>query len=147
MSVPEMVLTCSCPDRRGLVSEVTRCLFERNCNILDSQQYGDRDTGRFFLRLHFASETGIAKPALETDFRAVAEKFAMQAQFFDASRKTRALIMVSKFGHALVDLLYRVRIGSLKMEVPLIVSNHPDLADVAAANAIPFMHLPVAKIG
>jgi formyltetrahydrofolate deformylase len=68
----------------------------------------------------------------------------MQALFFDTARKTRALLMVSKYGHALVDLLYRIRIGALAMEVPLIVSNHRDYEDVAAAANIPFVHLPVA---
>jgi formyltetrahydrofolate deformylase len=140
-----MILTFSCPDQRGIVADVSRFLFEHNCNILESQQYGDKDSGRFFLRVHFASEGGIGKPWLEKEFAPVAEKFAMQAEFFDAAKKTRALIMVSRFGHALVDLLYRVRVGSLKMDVPLIVSNHKDFADVAAAAGIAFVHLPMTK--
>ena len=138
-------MTVSCPDRRGIVADVTRFLFERNCNILDSQQFGDRETGRFFLRVHFASEGGIGKAELEAAFAPLTAKFAMDAEFFDAAHKTRALILVSRFGHALVDLLYRVRIGAVKMQVPLIVSNHRDLEDVAAANGIPFVHLPVNK--
>ncbi|HZQ39192.1 MAG TPA: ACT domain-containing protein, partial [Rhizomicrobium sp.] len=145
MNFPELVLTISCPDRRGIVADVTRFLFERDCNILDSQQFGDRESGRFFLRMHFASEAGIGKTALEEAFGSIARHFAMEAEFFDATRKTRTLIMVSRFGHALVDLLYRVRIGAVKMEVPVIVSNHRDLEDVAAANAIPFIHLPVGN--
>ena len=143
MSQPDFVLSISCPDRRGIVAEVTRFLFERNCNILDSQQFGDRANGRFFMRVHCLSEGGIAIPWLEKEFAPLAEKFAMQAQFFDIERKTRAAILVSKFGHALVDLLYRVRIGAIALEVPLIVSNHRDLEDVAAGQGIPFVHLPV----
>ena len=145
MIFPEFVLTLSCPDRRGIVAEVSRFLFEKNCNILDSQQFGDRGNGRFFMRVHGLSEGGISIPALEQAFAAIAQAFAMEAQFFDQTRKTRALIMVSRFGHALVDLLYRIRIGALPMEVPLIVSNHVDFADVAAAGNIPFVHLPMGK--
>jgi formyltetrahydrofolate deformylase len=139
----DYVLSINCPDRRGIVAEVARFLFERNCNILDSQQFGDRGNGRFFLRIHLLSEGGVGLSALERDFAPVAEKFQMDAQFFDSAKKTRALIMVSKFGHGLVDLLYRLRIGAIPMEVPLIVSNHRDFEDVAAANAIPFFYLPV----
>ena len=145
MTPPEFVLALSCPDRRGIVAEVSRFLFEKNCNILDSQQFGDRGNGRFFMRVHGLSEGGISIPALEEAFAAIAQAFAMEAQFFDQTRKTRALIMVSRFGHALVDLLYRIRIGALPMEVPLIVSNHVDFADVAAAGNIPFVHLPMGK--
>jgi formyltetrahydrofolate deformylase len=145
MTQPEFVLSIACPDRRGIVAEVTRFLFERNCNILDSQQFGDRGNGRFFLRVHCLSEGGIGIPWLEKEFSAIAEKFAMQAQFFDSARNTRVLIMVSKFGHALVDLLYRARIGAIPLEIPLIVSNHRDYEDVAAAQNIPFVHLPMTK--
>jgi formyltetrahydrofolate deformylase len=145
MTQPEFVLSISCPDRRGIVAEVTRFLFERNCNILDSQQFGDRGNGRFFLRVHCLSEGGIGIAWLEKEFAAIAEKFAMDAQFFDSTRKARVLIMVSKFGHALVDLLYRARIGAIPLEIPLIVSNHRDYEDVAAAQNIPFVHLPMTK--
>src|SRR5437016_411012 len=131
MAYPDFVLALSCPDRRGIVAEVTRFLFERNCNILDSQQFGDRVNGRFFMRVHCQSEGGLEISALEVQFAPIAQKFAMQAAFFDKERKTRAVIMVSKFGHALVDLLYRVRIGAIAMDVPLIVSNHRDFEDVA----------------
>ena len=140
-----MVLTLSCPDKRGIVADVSRFLFERNCNILDSQQYADREAGRFFLRIHFASEGGIGKPRLEKEFAAIAQNFAMDFAFFDTARKTRAALLVSRHGHALVDLLYRVRIGSLPMEVPLIISNHREFEDVARSAAIPFIYLPVTR--
>jgi formyltetrahydrofolate deformylase len=143
MAHPEFVLSIASPDRRGIVAAVTRFLFERNCNILDSQQFGDRTNGRFFLRIHGLSEGGIGIGWLEKEFAGLAAEFAMQAQFFDAGAKTRAVILVSRFGHALVDLLYRARIGAIPLEVPLIVSNHRDLEDVAAASKIPFLHLPV----
>jgi formyltetrahydrofolate deformylase len=87
MTQPDFILSISCPDRRGIVAEVTRFLFERNCNILDSQQFGDRANGRFFLRIHCLSEGGIGIPWLEKEFAALAEKFAMNAQFFDSAAR------------------------------------------------------------
>jgi len=145
MRPPELVLSISCPDRRGIVAEVSCFLFERNCNILDSQQFGDRANGRFFLRIHCLSEGGIDLAQLESEFASIAREFAMDVQFFDTAKKTRVLIMVSKFGHGLVDLLYRARIGAIPLEVPLIVSNHRDYEDVAVAQNIPFVYLPVTR--
>lgn len=145
MTTPELVLTLSCTDKRGIVADVSRFLFERNCNILDSQQYADRAAGRFFLRIHFASEGGIGRPWLEKEFAATAQLFDMDFAFFDTAKKTRAVILVSRHGHALVDILYRVRIGSLPMEVPLIISNHRDFEDVANSASISFVYLPVTR--
>ncbi|HEY0300203.1 MAG TPA: formyltetrahydrofolate deformylase [Rhizomicrobium sp.] len=141
---PRGVLTIACPDRRGIVAQVSRFLFDGGCNIIDSSQFGDRDNGRFFLRIYFASESGTAIGELEKAFAPIAKEFAMDAHFHDAATKTRTVIMVSRFGHCLVDLLYRIRIGALPIDVPLIVSNHRDLADVAAASGIPFRYLPVS---
>ncbi|HEY7977786.1 MAG TPA: formyltetrahydrofolate deformylase [Rhizomicrobium sp.] len=145
MSTPEPhgILTLSCPDKRGIVAAVSRYLFEQDCNILDSSQFGDRANERFFLRTSFALPEGRTVAQVEAGFADIAREFAMDVQFHDAARKTRTVIMVSKFGHCLVDLLYRVRIGALPIEVPLIVSNHRDFADVAAANGIPFRYLPM----
>jgi len=141
----KVILTIACPDKMGIVAKVSRFLVDHGCNIIDSSQFGDRANGRFFLRIFFASEQGADVTDLERDFGPIAGEFAMDANFFDASRKTRTLIMVSKFGHCLVDLLYRVRIGALPIELPVIVSNHRDFADVAAAHGIPFRYLPVTK--
>jgi len=135
------VLTVSCPDRMGIVANVSRYLFENGCNVIDSAQYGDPNNGRFFLRISLAPGTSIEK--LRAGFGTIAADFAMDAAFHDAAVKTRTLIMVSKLGHCLVDLLYRHRIGALPIEIPVIVSNHRDFADVAAASGIPFRYLPV----
>ncbi len=143
MTKESYVLTVSCPDRRGIVANVTRYLFDSGCNIIDSAQYGDRDNGRFFLRISFASETGAKLDAIREGFAPIAKEFDMTAEIHDTAVKTRTLIMVSKLGHCLVDLLYRHRIGALPIEIPVIVSNHRDFADVAAANGIPFRYLPV----
>ncbi|MEI9991905.1 MAG: formyltetrahydrofolate deformylase [Rhizomicrobium sp.] len=140
---PLGVLTIACPDRRGIVARVSRFLFDAGCNIIDSSQFGDRGNGRFFLRIYFDSESGTPIETLEKSFAPLAQEFEMDAHFYDTARKTRTIIMVSKFGHCLVDLLYRIRIGALPIDVPLIVSNHRDLADVAAASGIPFRYLPV----
>ena len=142
---PSFVLTISCPDRMGIVAAVSRFLYDHRCNIIDSAQFGDLSNGRFFLRTYFLSENGIGVEDLRTEFAEIADKFEMDAKFHDPLEKTRTLIMVSKFGHCLVDLLYRHRIGALPIEIPMIVSNHRDYADVAAAHGIPFRYLPVTK--
>ena len=139
------VLTIACPDRMGIVAAVSRFLFEHGCNIIDSGQFGDRSNGRFFLRIFFASEQGVGVDTLRSEFEEVARTFEMGATFHDPLQKTRTLVMVSKFGHCLVDLLYRHRIGALPIEIPMIVSNHRDFADIVAAHGIPFRYLPVTK--
>jgi formyltetrahydrofolate deformylase len=142
---PGFVLTIACPDRMGIVADVSRFLFDHGCNIVDSSQYGDSGNGRFFLRIHFTSEAGAGIETLRREFGPIIEKFAMDATLYDAARKTRTLILVSRFGHCLVDLLYRQRIGALPIDVPLIVSNHRDFEDVAAANGIPFRYMPMTE--
>lgn len=138
------VLTLSCPDQRGIVFAVSKFLLERGCNIVDSAQFGDRLTNRFFLRVLFMSEEGASQSDFARDFSAIGDAFAMRYAFCDATQKTRTLVMVSKLGHCLVDLLYRHKIGALPVEIPLIVSNHRDFEDTAAASGIPFLHLPIS---
>jgi formyltetrahydrofolate deformylase len=110
---------------------------------VDSSQFGDRARHWFFLRTSFDLRRDQKIEVLERAFLPIARDFGMDAHFFDAAHRTRTLIMVSKFGHCLVDLLYRVRIGALPIEVPVVVSNHRDFSDVAAAHEIPFRFLPV----
>lgn len=137
------ILTLSCPDRTGIVYRVSGLLFELGCNILDSQQFGDDETGRFFLRVHFDLPTAVTTENLREQFAAIADGFGMEWQIHDASRKPRLLIMVSKQGHCLNDLLFRVQSGQLHAEIAAIVSNHNDFAGLAASYGIPFHHLPV----
>jgi formyltetrahydrofolate deformylase len=139
----DYILTLSCPDRTGIVYRVSGLLFELGCNILDSQQFGDEETGRFFLRVHFDLPTTAAPEDLHEKFGRLAASHDMQWQIHDARRKARLLIMVSKQGHCLNDLLFRVSSGQLHAEVAAIVSNHPDYAGLAASYGIPFHHLPV----
>ena len=139
----EFVLTLSCPDRPGIVAAVTHFLYERGCNIIDSAQCGDRLKKQFFLRILFDSPEKAGQSELRCGFDTVAKVFGMVWAVDDAGRKTRTLVMVSKLGHCLADMLFRHRIKALPIEIPLIVSNHKDFEDIAAANGIPFHHLPI----
>ncbi|WP_144636591.1 formyltetrahydrofolate deformylase [Bordetella genomosp. 13] len=139
----DYILTLSCPDRTGIVYRVSGLLFELGCNILDSQQFGDDETGRFFLRVHFDLPQAVSHDALRERFAAVADGYSMDWQIHDARHKPRLLIMVSKQGHCLNDLLFRVQSGQLHAEIAAIVSNHNDYAALAASYGIPFHHLPV----
>ena len=141
----DYILTISCPDTTGIVYNVSKFLFDQQCNILDSAQFGDESTNLFFLRVHFSLplESKLTEVELQANFAKVAEPFAMKYQFFDARVKPRVLLMVSKFGHCLNDLLFRWKSGQLPCEIPAIVSNHQDFALLAASYGVPFYHLPV----
>ena len=145
MSEPadRFILTFSCRDRMGIVADVSRFLFEHRCNIVDSAQFGDPDNGLFFMRTSFQAQEALTPSRLEADFRPIRDKFGMNAVFHVQGAKLPTLVLVSKFGHCLNDLLYRHRIGALPVDIRAIVSNHPDFADVAATAKIPFHHLPV----
>jgi len=138
------VLTVSCPDTIGIVFAVSGFLAERGCNIDDSAQFGDSDSGLFFLRISFtAPAEGPGQEMLVAEFNGIAGRFRMDWRLYDATRKQRVLILVSKFGHCLNDLLYRYRTGSLDIEIPAIVSNHRDFYQLAAWHNVPFHYLPV----
>ena len=141
----EFVLTLSCPDRVGIVHAVAAYLHEAGCNVLDSQQFGDRIAGRFFMRVHVETVPGpdITYGSLHGGFATVASGFGMEWELHDLAVQPRVLIMVSKAGHCLNDLLYRRAAESLRIDVPLVVGNHPDLAPLAAAHRVPFEHIPV----
>ncbi|MBN8228692.1 formyltetrahydrofolate deformylase [Corallococcus macrosporus] len=140
----QYILTLSCPDQRGIVHAVSGWLAEHGCNILDSAQYGDPQTRLFFMRVHFADEEGkVESAALRDAFGVLAQRFSMDWRLHDAAEKPRVLLMVSKIGHCLNDLLYRYRSGILPVEIPAIVSNHRDFYQLAASHDIPFHHLPV----
>ena len=140
----EFVLTLSCPDRAGLVHAVTGFLVSHSGNILESQQFDDRPQDRFFMRVHFDVPDGAASlEDLRTGFLPVAEAHGITWRLNDASTPTRTLIMVSKFGHCLNDLLFRRSTGALNIEIPAIVSNHRDFESLARTYGIPFHHIPV----
>ncbi len=137
------ILTLSCPDRTGIVYRVTGLLFEFDCNILDAQQFGDEESGRFFLRVHFDLADAAAMPALLSRFAALAEAFAMQWDLHDARRRARLLVLVSRQGHCLNDLLFRAHSKQLPVDIAAVASNHADFASLAASYGVPFHHLPV----
>jgi formyltetrahydrofolate deformylase len=142
----EYVLTLSCPDQRGIVHAVASFLLVTGCTIVDSQQYGDPDTKLFFMRVHFvAQEDGVDLLSLNGGFAATAAAFRMSWQIHDAAVRMPALILVSKFGHCLNDLLFRHSIGALPIDVPAVVSNHTDFQPLVESYGIPFVHLPVTR--
>src|SRR6516225_3156884 len=144
----EFILTLSCPDKPGIVYAVSSFLVQHSANILASQQYGEPGTespdGRFFMRVHFSVPPGGAGLAgLERGFSWVAEAYRMTWQLHEAAARVRTLIMVSRLGHCLNDLLFRWKTGSLPVDVTGVVSNHPDFGELAASYRIPFHHIPV----
>jgi formyltetrahydrofolate deformylase len=143
--MPEFVLTLTCPDRPGIVHAVAAYLHGAGCNILDSQQFGDRIAGQFFMRVHVETVKNTTYDSLYGGFTAVAAEFAMEWELHDTAVQPRVLIMVSKAGHCLNDLLYRRAAESLRIDVPLVVGNHPDLAPLAAAHGVAFEHVPVGR--
>jgi formyltetrahydrofolate deformylase len=139
----EFVLTVSCPDRPGLVYAVSSFLVQHSANILQSQQFDDRSNDRFFMRVHFEVRGPADLDDLHRAFGYVADSFRMRWVLVDASTPTRCLLMVSRFGHCLNDLLFRHHIGALNIEIPAIVSNHRDCAALAESFGVPFHHIPV----
>jgi len=141
----EFILTLACPEQRGIVHAVSSYLLEHGCDIIDNRQFGDRKAGRFFMRVHFVTDGGSDAVGLRTDFTALAETYRMSWQLVGLDERPRLLIMVSKFGHCLNDLLFRWKMDQLKVELPVIVSNHRDLEEVATAAGIPFVHIPITR--
>ena len=138
----EYVLTLTCPEAPGIVFAVSRFVMEHGGNISASQQFDDRLTDRFFMRVQFRLD-GADVEQLRLEFLTVARQFAMVWELHDVRTPTRTLLMVSRFGHCLNDLLFRTQTGALNIEIPAIVSNHRDFEAVADANGIPFHHVPV----
>ena len=144
MSSQHHCLTVSCPDATGIVAAVASFFAARRINIVEAAYFADQDSGRFFMRTVFDGTTEWT-PALGDAFAAtVAQHYSMDWHFYDARRKSRLLILVSRFDHCLNDLLYRYRTGSLPVEIPAIVSNHPVLEPLARWHGVPFHHLPVS---
>ncbi|MBX5469528.1 MAG: formyltetrahydrofolate deformylase [Thermoleophilaceae bacterium] len=136
-------LLVSCDDRPGIVAAVSRFLYEQGANIAHSDQYStDPHGGRFFLRMVFHLP-GLEPDSLERGFAGVAERFGMSWRITYPERPKRVAIMVSRYAHCLLDLLWRWRSGELPIEVGLVISNHPDLAAEVERFGVPFEHVPV----
>ncbi|MBY4612546.1 formyltetrahydrofolate deformylase [Rhizobium sp. 268] len=140
-----IVLTVSCTSTRGIVAAISSYLAEKGCNIIDSSQFDDLDTGKFFMRVSFISEEGLSGSEIGADFAAVAAPFSMEYEFHDSESRMKVLLMVSRFGHCLNDLLYRWKIGALPIDIVGVVSNHFDYQKVVVNHDIPFHHIPVTK--
>lgn len=136
------ILTLSCPDKPGIVHAVSGFLYERGGNIEEAAQYNDHATGLFFMRVRFACDQ-LTYDDLKAQLRFFGEPFAMDWQLNEATQPMRTVIFVSKEGHCLNDLLFRVKSGLLNLDVRAIVSNHRDFYQLAASYNIAFHHLPM----
>ena len=144
MTETHYILTLSCLDARGIVARVSGFLADHGGFIIESTQFGDPSTSRFFMRVHFSTASG--KPSIEqlrTEFESeVATPFSMEWDLVDASVRPRILILASKQLHCLNDLLHRTRTGVLAMDIPAVISNHNDARGIVEWHGIPFHHFP-----
>ena len=138
-------LTVACPSRRGIVAAIAGFIAEQGCNITDSAQFDDLENGQFFMRISAVAETGSTREELTERFTELARMFEMYYLFHDEMSKMKVVVMVSRFGHCLNDLLYRVRIGALPIEIVAVISNHMDYQKVVVNNDIPFHLIRVTK--
>jgi len=141
----DYVLTVTCKSTRGVVAAISTYLAEKGCNIIDSSQFDDLDTGKFFMRVSFISEEGVTLAEIREGFKPIYEKFGMDAEVHDGSERLKVLLMVSRFGHCLNDLLYRWKIGALPIDIVGVVSNHFEYQKVVVNHDIPFHHIKVTK--
>ena len=141
-----MRLLISCPDRPGIVAAVSRFLMDVGANIIRSHQYStDPSDGTFFLRMEFTLPVGAREDFAERFGLGVADRFAMNWRLWDANKHKRVAVLVSKYDHCLVDLLWRWQREELDGEIVLVASNHPDLEPLAISSGLPYHHVPVEK--
>ena len=143
MNKIRFILKISCPDQAGIVHAVSGVLLAKGGNILTSAQHGDADHSRFFMRIEFECAADVALEELRAAFEPLATKLQMEWTLVAREAKTRVLLLVSKLGHCLNDLLFRVQTGHLPIEIPAMVSNHRDFYQLAASHDIPFHHFPL----
>ena len=138
----KFTVTLSCQDGLGIVAAVSQIFAEAGLNIDESQQYSDADSGLFFMRVGLSTQNELDRPALDKKFTPVAEKFQMNWKIVNAAHKPRALIMVSKFDHCLVDLIYRCQTNSLHMDIVGVISNHKVGQQWSENAGLPFHYRP-----
>jgi formyltetrahydrofolate deformylase len=141
----QYVLTVACKSTRGIVAAIASYLADQGCNIIDSSQFDDLTTGMFFTRVSFISEEGVSLAVIKQGFTPIAEKFTMVSEIHDGDQRMKVLLMVSRFGHCLNDLLYRWKIGALPIDIVGVVSNHFEYQKVVVNHDIPFHHIKVTK--
>ena len=138
-----LLLTMTCPDQVGIVAEVSRFLAERRCNIVESAQFEDRLNDMFYMRVAFIPEAPGQEFALRAAFLPIADRLHMQWELVPRFQPMRTLVLVSKFGHCLNDLVFRHKINALPIDIRGVVSNHTTFERFCAANDMPFSHIPV----
>ncbi|MCZ7449868.1 formyltetrahydrofolate deformylase [Agrobacterium rhizogenes] len=138
-------LRVACPSIRGVTAAIATYLSANGCNISDSAQFDDKTTGRYFMRVSFQSEDGRTLEELRDGFAEIAAAYQAEAEFFDETTKRKVILMVSRFGHCLNDLLYRWRIGALPIDIVGVISNHFDYQKVVVNHDIPFHHIKVTR--
>jgi formyltetrahydrofolate deformylase len=137
-------LLVSCPDRRGIVAALAQLLYGHGANILDADQHTDEEAGQFFQRIRFdLAELHTDRVSLERGLAEVTERLGMRMRLSYSSERRRVAIFVSKYDHCLYDLLLRHKAGEFTCDIPLIVSNHPDLEPVARQFGVEYRHLPI----
>ena len=139
----EFVLSIASEDRKGIVAAVANSVASQDCNIVESSQYGDGNTGRFFMRVAISGPAGMSIESFTEAFSPVATAYRLEWRIHDLTRKLRTMVMVSQGGHCLNDLLYRTSTGRLPMEITSIVSNHTTWQRRAEHEGIAFHHLPI----
>jgi len=143
MPAGDFVIVLDCPDQPGIVHAVSGFLLEHGGNILESQQFGDLNTGRFFMRIDFVTAGPVQVEQLRADFVEIASRFRMRFEMWDATAPYRTLIMVSKYLHCLNDLLFRYSTGALQIDIPVVVSNHRDAEPLVRSYGLDFAYVPV----
>ena len=145
MTENKFILKLSCLDQPGIVAALTTALASRGANILESNQFCDRQTNQLFMRIAFAVPATTSREMLELALKPSVDRFDMKLKIEDLSRRPKIIIMVSKFDHGLLHLLYQIKVGWLNAEVAAIVSNHEDSRRTAQQEDIPFYYWPVTK--
>ncbi len=145
MTHTDYVLTLTCADQPGIVAAISAAISALGGNILESNQYRDPETNRFFMRVAFGAAGFEGAEAVRARLAPILTAYDMQAQVTEAGRKPKVILMVSKFDHALLHLLYQIKVGWLEAEVVAVVSNHDDSRETAAREGIPYHHWPVTK--
>jgi len=140
-----LVLNVTCRSTRGIVAAISGFLYDHGCNIIDSSQFDDLERGQFFMRVSFVSEEGADVRGLTEGFKDVGEKFGMEWRITNGEERMKVMLMVSRFGHCLNDLLYRWKIGALPIEIVGVISNHFDYQKLVVNHDIPFHHIPVTN--
>lgn len=137
------ILLLSCPDRRGLVAEISGFIVERGGNIIHADQHLDESHGLFLQRIEFSLTDDADHDAFRAEFAVLADRMGMTWEFSEETDRPRVAVLASREGHCLLDLLSRAHLGSLNIEIPVVISNHPDHREITETFGVPYLHLPV----